>query len=74
MKTRSVAEGCKVKTTKNPVFLGITYDSRLTFNKHVEGMCQKAASRNGLLKILVAPAGDGLREACEQYTWLPNEA
>jgi hypothetical protein len=39
----------QVPENRNPVFLGITYDPRLTFGKHVDGVCSKMSSRNRIL-------------------------
>jgi len=35
----------------NPVFLGITFDERLCFNKHFENLGARALSRLNILKI-----------------------
>ena len=35
----------------NPVFLGITFDERLCFNKHFENLRARALSRLNIIKI-----------------------
>jgi len=44
--------GERVPFSKNPVFLGITFDSHLTFNKHMESTIKKTKKRLNIIKIL----------------------
>ena len=58
---RVLVHGCELSVVKNPTFLGVVYDRRLTFSDHVRKVEQKARER---LRILRAVAGvrDGFRK------------
>ncbi|RMZ98398.1 RNA-directed DNA polymerase from mobile element jockey-like [Brachionus plicatilis] len=42
----------KLKYNPNPTFLGITFDQRLTFQKHVENVKKKCTNRLNCIKII----------------------
>ena len=42
----------KLEYNPNPTFLGITFDQRLTFQKHVDTIRKKCTNRLNCLKII----------------------
>ena len=45
-------DGEPLPLERNPRILGVTFDPLLTFSKHVEGLCSRAAPRLNILKSL----------------------
>ena len=51
-KLRVVLDGCEVVREKNPRFLGVTFDNRLLFQKHVDSIVARAKGRVRVLRRL----------------------
>ena len=60
-----------MRNEDNQKFLGVTYDKRLTFGKHVEDVSRRMTSRNNLLSRLTGTSWGWRKEEVRKvYTLL----